>query len=220
MATPWEKWFEAAWAQREDELYGSLFGQLGPGIYPLDFELFHEVFGRSEVDPRWLHVGVFECPPTEQRRSWTYVSSGLSNAWDAEEPDPKDWSGLGCELLLQCPQQSAWALSLIRKLAAYQILLSVGHFEQREVLDFWDRMPVGGPIDGAASELRTLLFAPAVEFSGTQQLSSGQFEFFQVLGLTDPELAYGREHSFETLYEALVARGAAPLVDVNRHSVL
>jgi hypothetical protein len=88
MTTPWEKWFEAAWAQREDELYGSLLGPLGAGICPLDFELFQDIFGRSEVDPRWLHIGVFECPPTEQRQSWTYVSSGLSNAWDAERPDP------------------------------------------------------------------------------------------------------------------------------------
>ena len=216
----WVEWFEAAWAQREDDVYASLFGSLGPGIYPLDDHLFNDTFDRPAVDPRWLTIGAFESPPTPSRKNWVYVSSGLSNAWEDKQPDPESWSGLGTELVMQCSQQSPWALTLIRRLIAYQLLLSVGHFKGREPLHFWDRMPVGGPIDARASELRALLFAPSTEFPGVQHLRSGKFEFLQVIGLAESELLYGRQHGYEELHAELVKRGAAPVVDFERDAVL
>lgn len=40
------------------------------GIFPLQVEMFTGQFGQSNVDPRWLHYGVFEFAPTETRHSW------------------------------------------------------------------------------------------------------------------------------------------------------
>src|SRR5271165_5203323 len=149
----WQEWFENAWAVREESIYRGLFGDLGPGIYPLDAALFTTVFRQESIDPRWLTEGVFECPPSGAMQNWLYVSSGLSNAWEADKPNPNEPSGLGCEFIVECPQQSRWALVLLRRMVAFQILLSVGRFPGKGLLQVWDRIPLRAPIDGSSSAL-------------------------------------------------------------------
>lgn len=211
---------ERAWAEREETIYPSLFGDLGPGIYPLDFELFRDVFGQSDVDPRWLHIGAFECPPNVNRNNWVYLSSGLSNAWEAEEPDANAWSGMGIEFLIQCNEQSKWALALARKFAAYQLLLGAGRYGKRGPIDLWDRMRIGTSIDGEDSDLQALLFAPSQHFRGDMRLLSGRFEFLQILGLTLAEHAYGQEHGFEMLHTKMQEANVIPVIDRRRRSII
>lgn len=59
---------EDSWEQREEKIYPELFGETGEGIYPLDASLFDNQFGISDIDPRWLHYGVFKCAPTTDRK--------------------------------------------------------------------------------------------------------------------------------------------------------
>ena len=61
---------ERSWEIREETLYKQHFGDTGPGICPLDMDLLHGVFQQEDIDPRWLHVGVFACPPHGERRHW------------------------------------------------------------------------------------------------------------------------------------------------------
>ncbi|MGC5700832.1 suppressor of fused domain protein [Pseudomonas sp. NFXW11] len=211
-------WLEAAWEQREEQLYRELFGDLGPGIYPLDMSIFSEVFGQAEVDPRWLTHGVFEVAPNAGRNSWLYVTSGLSNAWEDEQPEPDGWSGLGQELLLETREQSPWALRLLRNFCGYQLLLAAGRYGEQEPLQAWDRMRTREPIDGADSTLQALLFMPAPNFGGTLQLLSGRFEFLQILGLTPAEHAWGQSHGYPALVERLAAAGVSPVNDPQRPS--
>ena len=84
----WQRQFEEAWEFREGKLYPGHFGPKQQGIYVLDGELFTNVFRQDSFDPRWLTHGVFEFEPTEKRPSWVYVSSGLSNAWETDSPEP------------------------------------------------------------------------------------------------------------------------------------
>jgi hypothetical protein len=217
---PDHSWFEAAWAQREEQLYPTLFGALGPGIYPLDGALFSERLGQTEIDPRWLTIGVFESPPNAQRDSWLYVTSGLSNAWHDAQPEPTGVSGMGQELLLESREQAPWALSLLRKLAGYQILLDAGRFPEQVPLNAWDRMPMGVAIDGADSLLQTLLFVPAPTFGDSYALLSGHFEFLQVIGLSQGEHAWAKEHKYEPLLQRLLDARAAPVIDPRRATVL
>lgn len=60
---------EDSWEQREEIVYPKLFGETGEGIYPLDSEIFQNQFQIQEIDPRWLHYGVFKCPPNESRET-------------------------------------------------------------------------------------------------------------------------------------------------------
>lgn len=69
---------EEVWRIREEDAFPALFGQRFRGIFPLQMEMFAQQFGQSEIDPRWLHYGVFEFAPTNSRGSWLYVTSGHS----------------------------------------------------------------------------------------------------------------------------------------------
>jgi hypothetical protein len=213
-------WFEAAWACREETIYSSTFGDIGSGIYTLDAELFTGQFRQTSVDPRWLTHGVFESKPSPARASWLYVSSGLSNAWEVDSPKAEEPSGLGCEFILECESKSQWALLLLRRMVAFQILLSVGRFEGKGVLQAWDRVPLRAPIDGMTSRLDWVLLTPAPNFSGRQSLLSGHFSFLEFIGITDDEADFGRNNGGDKLLALLTREGAAPLTDPNRESVL
>jgi hypothetical protein len=215
-----QEWFEAAWTFREETVYASLFGSTGPGIYALDADLFAKQFRQESIDPRWLTYGVFECPPTSSHDSWVYVSSGLSNAWEAESPEPDGLSGLGEELLIECVQQSRWALLLLRSMVAFQILLSVGRYSGKATLTFGDRIPVRQPIDGAKSALSWVVVAPSKRFGGFHQLPSGRFQFLQFLGITEDEAQYAKLHGSDKLIELLDARDVGSVVDPSRRSAL
>jgi len=94
----WIRWFEAAWEHREEVVYRELFGEPeGQGIYVLTPAVFERRFGGRGIDPRWLHHGVLVYPPNDRSGSWKYVTSGLSNAWEDDLPNPHDISGLGTE---------------------------------------------------------------------------------------------------------------------------
>ncbi|MEE3719459.1 suppressor of fused domain protein [Tumidithrix elongata RA019] len=139
---------EESWVEREEIQYKKIFGLIGKGIYPLSFELFENQFGTESVDPTWLHYGVFVYPPTEKRNSWVYVTSGMSNPWGAEEK--MDFSGLGVEFLMETLEEISWGISVLQSLMAYNILLSVGRFGDRELLNYGDRVPLAiqPPIQG------------------------------------------------------------------------
>ncbi|HEX7864365.1 MAG TPA: hypothetical protein VF555_05425 [Variovorax sp.] len=57
---------EEVWAYREETLYPQLFGERHNGIYVLDHDDFGAL-GAESIDPRWLHLGVFEFEPTTTR---------------------------------------------------------------------------------------------------------------------------------------------------------
>lgn len=83
---------EESWEEREEKSYKDIFGDTGPGIFPLTNEFFDRMNARA-VDPRWLTHGVLKCPPNGSRPTWAYVTSGMSNPWEADEPE--EYSGLG-----------------------------------------------------------------------------------------------------------------------------
>jgi hypothetical protein len=214
-----QSWFEDAWAFREENLYRKLFGSLGAGIYALDAGPFLKVFRQDSFDPRWLTHGVFECAPTAQRPSWLYVSSGLSNAWEASAPDPEGVSGLGCEFIFQCPTQANWAIVLLQRMVAFQILLAANKFPGKGLLKEGDRIPLRSPIDQMGSRLTSVLVARSSDFGGRQQIPSGYFEFFQFVGITEDEAEFARQNGSDVLVQRLRDGHAAPVTDPARDSV-
>lgn len=215
----WQQWFEESWAVREEKIYKTLFGDTGPGIYLVDQDLFSSGFQQREVDPRWLHDGIFECPPNNSRKNWLYVSSGLSNPWEQDPASPSEVSGLGCEFAMECGEQSRWALLLLRRMVAFQRLLSVDHFPGKGLLQVWDRIPLRAAIDGASSAVMWVLLTPS-EGLGKQQLPSGRFQFLLFIGITEDEADYARTNGGDILLDLLTERIAAPVNDPKRASVL
>ena len=196
---------ERAWEEREERLYPALFGAEQRGIFVAPMTLFTEVFQQKEVDPRWLHFGVIEFAPTTERKTWVYVTSGMSTPWEAEAP--QESSGLGCEFAMESSEQGDWAINQLLKLMVFQILLCHGRFPGKEPLGDYHRLPIGGPIRSEASELTYLMMAPPAWLEGKGKLESGRFDFYQVVGITEAEAAFAREKGGDVLVAELARAG-------------
>jgi Suppressor of fused protein (SUFU) len=140
---------EEVWRLREEEVYPTLFGPVGRGIFPLTQELFSNRFGQQNVDPRWLFLGVFEFPPTPDRISWLYVTSGYSNPWhdEPEAYNPTGESGFGVEFTFAVSEQGDWAVETLLSMLAFDLLLRAGRFPNGQPLSPHDRIPLKRPLN-------------------------------------------------------------------------
>jgi len=215
----WQEWFERVWTHREEVLYPSLFGHSKRGIFPIQAEMLTGMFKQESFDPRWLHCGVFEFAPAPMRDSWLYVTSGMSNDWEANQPDPTTPSGLGCEFVFETTEQSEWAILRLLHLMTFQILLGYGRYPGRDPMTDFDRIPLRGPIRSGLSVLTHLMIAPPSRFPREARLDSGPFDFYQVVGISEGEAAFARAHGGSALLEVLVAHECFPVTDPGRKGV-
>lgn len=213
---------EKVWAYREDTLYPRLFGSVSRGIFPLEYDMFAQLFGQQDVDPRWLFLGVFEFRPTPTRPSWLYVTSGASTPWDTEPEDyqPDAYSWLGVEFVIETTEQADWPIHALRRLLGYHLLASVDRLGSATPLDYGDRIPAGGPIDGSErTELTFFAVTKPRHYDATAQLDSGRFEFLHIVGITEQERDYAKATSTEELVATLERYGASPVTNPGRASV-
>lgn len=213
-------WFENVWTYREEVLYPTLFGPLAPDIYTIPPEMFTRTFRQDSFDPRWLHAGVFECPPNDRRPSWLYVTSGLSNEWWAEKPDPSAESGIGNEFIMESPVQALWAIHRLLHVCTFQILLAYNRYKGLQVLVPYDRVPLRSPIDGKTSVINYLWITPGQNVPETSQLDSGYFYWNHVVGISEAEAEYARSGHTDELISKLKAIADFPLTDPERLSAL
>ena len=216
-----DDFLERVWAHREDRIYPEIFGSLGSGIFTLNGGTFDLL--QQEPDPRWLFTGVFESEPSSKHAGWIYVSSGLSNPWEQEGPaeSSDELSWLGVEFLLRCTEQGAWAIRIVQRIAAYEILLAHDRFPGRERLSIGDRIPLGGPMGPQREGLLThLLVAPPAANQKRFQLESGCVDFIQLVGISEREAAFGRERGLDPLLEILRSGNAYEVTDPARASLV
>lgn len=215
---------EEVWAYREEVLYPKLFGEKHSGICVLDAEDFTSL-GAESIDPRWLHLGVFEFEPTPRRNTWLYVTSGGSTPWETEPADynPEEYSWLGSELVIEVPVQpkDPWPVKLLRRLLAFNVLLAHGRFgEDKPLLDYGDRIPIGEVIrEKGAIGLRNVVLAEPKHYPATAQLDSGRFDFLHAVGITDSEKDWAKARSSDALVRLLEVHGGFPVTDAGRKAV-
>ena len=214
--------FETIWETREETIYPKLFGNKYRGTFVLTADLFTQVFGQASFDPRWLHYGVIEFEPTANRDSWLYVTSGASNPWEADSSDYalSEYSGFGTELVLEVPQQSQWAIVVLQRLLAFNILLVHGCYGAVQPLDYGSRVPLRGPIDFESSALAYVVLSVPDHYAASFKLLSGQVDFLHVAGITLSERDYAQAHDSKQLTALLKSAKAFPVTDAAREAVV
>jgi len=212
---------ESVWEYREEVLYPQLFGSNASGICVLTPEIFIDVFKQESFDPRWTHLGVQEFSPTASRPTWLYATSGGSTPWNVEPPEynPDDYSWLGFELVMEAPTQAPWAVNILLRLLAYNVLICHGRYGDIDPLDYGHRIPLGGPVMPGSSITHVMLAEPE-HYPVTHTLASGKFDFLHAVGITTQERDYAKEHSSNELLALLKQRGAFPLTEPLRASVV
>jgi len=218
--TAFSDWFEALWTDREDRVYRSLFGDLGRGVFTAGDKVY-ERYGK-EPHPGWLNHGVFACPPHEERESWLYVTSGLSNPWNLDQPgkDPSGLAGLGFELVIESTDESDWAVPLLHNLMAYELLVAIGTYEGAELFEYGNRVPLNDSITpGFDSAIRWLLVEQPKHYASSFGIAAGRVDLFHLVGATDAEVEHARLQGQEQLVGLLQEKGVYPLTDADRESV-
>ncbi len=191
---------EEAWEERETSKYKEIFGDVKDKIFPLNHDIFSRVFDRNEIDPTWLHSGVMVSPPSKERGSWVYVTSGMSNPWESEQKE--EFSGLGIELLLQTDSEMNEAIEILLNLMAFNILLSVRHYGEKPMLDYGDRIPLQ-----IEPNLTHVVLAEPQSFPSCFELISGQVDLMQVIALTNDEFSFAKEHGSLAILEKFKEQG-------------
>jgi Suppressor of fused protein (SUFU) len=216
----WQEWFEKAWEEREEIHYRRLFGDLGAGIYCVPIAVYANVF-KQACDPRWLHSGVFESKPGEKHDTWAYVTSGLSNAWDAEMPDADGYSGIGCEFYIELEEESKWIIPILHRMIAFQTLLAAGKFPGKGLLNFGDRIPLRQPMKpDSQTKLTTLLLVQNSRYKNEIKIGTGKFDLMMFVGISDHEAEFARSHSSKELGELLIQKTRFPITQLNRAEVV
>lgn len=211
--------FEESWKYREEIVYKNLFGDTGKGIYVLDGDIFLTQFGQDSYDPRWLFYGVLASPPNPRRDSWLYISSGMSNPW--EDDDPQEYSGLGVEFVLETNEEAIWPIIILQRMIAFNLLLAHGRMGDAGPLDYTHRIPLQGSVSlERPSELRNLVITSPTHYPSSFDLPSGRVDLFHFIGITDAERDYAKRTSSEELVRMLKQKGVYPLTTPSRQSLL
>jgi hypothetical protein len=203
---------EDSWEEREDKLYKQIFGDTGSRIYPLPNEIFDRMNAKG-VDPRWLTHGVLKCPPTENRVTWAYVTSGMSNPWESEVPE--EYSGLGVEFLMETEEEETWAIDVLQTLMAYNLLLATGQMGDFPTLDYDHRVPLA-----LSDSIRTMIFTHPLNFPSNFAIKSGKIDLLQVVGITSSELEAAKQTSSEEVKKKLVSITGSLVTSKDRESVV
>ncbi len=203
---------EESWEEREEKIYKNIFGDIGTDIYPLSIEIFNRM-NSDAVDPRWLTHGVFKCPPNENRKTWAYITSGMSNPWETEVPE--EYSGLGVEFLMETSKEEMWAIEVLQTLMAYNLLLAAGKMGNFPPLDYGNRVPL------ALSEtIKTMMFVHPLNFPESFSLQSGEVDILQVVGITPAELEAAKLSSSEEVKEKIINFTGGLLTSKERVSIV
>lgn len=212
-------WFEKIWIEREEHVYPAIFGTFSEKIFPLAAPLFHQL-GCNAVDPSWLTHAVLESPPQPNRPNWAYVTTALSNPWGIHPQDiqPGQYSGLGCELVMQSPHRAAWCVRVLQWLAAVNILTASGKLHG-ELIEPLDRIALGGPLDGLPTcHIRNVLVYTPDHIPTGFDLASGRVDLLLCVGITDAEMAFAQAQSSEGLLKLLRHYQYLPVTDPDRPS--
>ena len=203
---------EVSWEEREEKIYKSIYGDTGPGIYPLSTEIFDRM-NSDTIDPRWLTHGVFKCPPTESRNTWAYVTSGMSNPWESDFPE--EYSGLGAEFIMETDSEADWAIEILQTLMAYNLLLAAGKMGDFPPLDYGHRVPLA-----LSDTIKTMMFTYPLNFPKNFTIKSGQVHLLQAIGITASELEDAKQTSSEELKFKIVSATGGLVTMKDRTSVV
>lgn len=215
-------WFEAVWNDRDDRAYADTFGTANRKRYPAWPALYEQELQIPPVVSGWLHHTVVEVD-RQQGPGKLYVTSGLSNPWNLDKPgvDPGGMSGVGFELVLETDGEAPWAIRLLHKLMAIELLVATGRIEGSELFEYGNHVPLGGPITNPEpSQLIWLMLDPPRHVLPRFELESGAVDLMQVIGITDAEQRFAASKGNMALTDLLQKHTHYPVVDPLRGSLI
>lgn len=174
---PYERMFAAHMLARENALT-KVFGPLGDVLSPTS----------ERLQMSWPGGGFFEVKPTGDRKSWIYVTHGLSQPMTAGELTPRSGeepSGWGLEYVLSSPVKAdSWAPDFLIDNVAYLLFddsprpFLPGERAKSKVLGERSK----------SSTLGALIAVQCPDYDGDLRLPGGFCQLIHLVGITPAEL--------------------------------
>lgn len=203
---------EESWKEREEIIYKEIFENTGEGIFTLSNQYFERLNAKS-IDPRWLHHGVFKCPPTGTRKNWAYITSGMSNPWEADVQE--EYSGLGVEFIIETLNDEPWAIDILLTLMAYNLMLASGEMGDVPLLDYGHRIPLA-----LSTTITAMMLTEPVHYPDNFKIQSGCVDLIQIVGITDSELEVAKATSSDNIKQRLLSKLGSLVIQQDRDSII
>lgn len=137
----------------------------------------------------------------------------MSNVWEAEEP--QDYSGFGTEFFLETNSDSDWPINTLRSLMAFNILVATGHYGDKPLVDYGDRIPMV-----IEPNISCLMVVEPKNVPNSFELISGRVDLLQITGITQQELGFAKEDGSEALSSKIYASEGSYIINPERLSVI
>jgi hypothetical protein len=126
-----------------------------------------------------------------------------------------DYSGFGTEFILEVKTEVDWAINTLRSLVAFNILLSIGHYGDKPLVDYGDRIPLF-----IEPNIASLMVVKPSQCSESFDLISGKVDVLQVTGITIEELKYAKIHGSDSLAKLLLESVGSYALEPGRSDVV
>ncbi len=140
----------------------------------------------------WPGGGIYQYPPSGNRSSWHYVTSGLSQPHIDDDANPESvidddgerYSGFGIELVISTIEQAAWPPDVLINLVKYILFQK----NSRLILP-GDRIPCNGPLVlETDTPLSFLVATTSTEYETDILLPAGKCHLVHLIGCTQREI--------------------------------
>jgi Suppressor of fused protein (SUFU) len=207
--------YESVRQCRDTEVYQRLMGRepLGP-IVTIPRAEFARA-GVKDVDPRWLRCGVLTFPPREAATTFTFVTTGLTDAEYGRRRPTRPRAGLGLELRIDTANDEEWAKTALLRVAASQLVIAAGTGGGSHLLAHGDLVRTDTLPCGTVSEMTTFLATAA----GHYELPTGPFELISLFAITDTERRFNTLFGLRPLITLLRNHTSYPINDLPRQGV-
>jgi len=185
--------------EREDLVYPALFGcsQITKSAVPSK-ELLSLFFDDCEHFSDVVSVLIF--PPCGQRNYWVHVTSGLTNIRRIDEHDANSkLTSLGFELFATSSMRCDYIVSMLLRLALYQISVAVGRIDGT-IICGGDRIPLLGiGVQEFPQWAYSLVIHSLHEFPQGNSLGASEFDLYQVSAISKREHAWSDDVGLQAL---------------------
>lgn len=218
----WGEWFDGIMFHRETVLYPQFFGAQPSEFYSFPENLVSKD-GVDLLEESGMSLNlVMEFGPNEKRKSWLYVTSGMSNPV-GETPDKidiNDFSGIGFEMIIETPEKCKWPVNILHTIMFSQCLISACLVEG-ELIEYNDIFPIqkDSIADSPINSFVAMVPNERCNYPKEFCLSSGKVDFFSLFGITISEELLFLEKNAELNLPEFFEKAGYPVNNIFRESV-
>lgn len=180
--------------------------------------------GEADLTVNWPGGGIHQYAPRPGRSGWHYLTHGLAQPFDFDEPPPQKngherISGFGVELVISTPGESQWAPQLLLNFVRYLLF-----DDDASVFLPGDRIPCAAFSDvESGTKITHLICVKSPEYEHEILLPGGGCTLVHFMGVTSAEIARAKAlgpsgPGTEVLFGVFVELGISPVTDLKRKS--